>query len=52
MSTTILKSFDTIVNVATTSGSIRLSATGIGLIVIPIPAAAACGISISDRGDV
>ena len=34
--TTILKSFDTFVIIATTSGSITLSLTGIGLIVIPI----------------
>ena len=33
---TILKSFDTIVIIATTSSSITLSPTGIGLIMIPI----------------
>ena len=34
--TTILKSFDTFVIIATTSSSITLSLTGIGLIAIPI----------------
>ena len=44
--TTILKSFDTFVIIATTSSSITLSLTGIGLIVIPISTATACRLSI------
>ena len=47
--TTILKSIDTIVNFATTSYSITLSIRGIGLIAIPISAAIACGITISNK---
>ena len=44
--TTILKSFDTIVIIATTSISTTLSLTGIGLIATPISSATACGLSI------
>ena len=47
--TTILKSFDTIVIIATTSTSITLSVTGIGSIVIPISTARACGLSITNK---
>ena len=47
--TTILKSFDTFVNIATTSSSITLSLTGIGLIVIPIPTASVCDLSIGNK---
>ena len=47
--TTILKSFDTIVNIATTPSSINLSLTGNGLIAIPIATATACGISIGNK---
>ena len=47
--TTILKSFDTIVVIATTSASITLSVTGIGLIAIPISTATACGLSITNK---
>ena len=47
--TTILKSFDTFVIIATTSSSITLSFTGIGLIVIPISTATACGLSIGNK---
>ena len=47
--TTILKSFDTIVNNATTSSSISLSLTGFGLIVIPISSSFACGLSITNK---
>ena len=47
--TTILKSFDTFVIIATTSSSITLSLTGIGLIAIPVSAATACGLSISNK---
>ena len=49
MTTTILKSFDTIVINATTSISITLSLTGIGLIVIPILTGLACGLTISSK---
>ena len=47
--TTILKSFDTFVIIATTSSSITLSLTGIGLIVIPISTASACDLSIGNK---
>ena len=47
--TTILKSFDTFVIIATTSSSIALSLTGIGLIAIPISTATACGLSIGNK---
>ena len=47
--TTILKSFDTFNISATTSNSITLSLTGIGLIVIPISAASACALSIGNK---
>ena len=46
MITTLLKSFATFVIIATTLSSITLSLTGIGLIVIPISTATACGLSI------
>ena len=49
MITTLLKSFDTFVNIATTSSSITLSLTGIGLIVIPISTASACALSIGNE---
>ena len=44
---TILKSFDTFVYIATTSSSTTLSLTGIGLIVIPLSSSIACGLTIS-----
>ena len=47
--TTILKSFDTFVFIATTSSSITLSLTGIGLIAIPISTATTCGLSIGNK---
>ena len=47
--TTILKSFDTIVFVSTTSSSISLSLTGFGLIVIPILSSVACDLSITNK---
>ena len=47
--TTILKSFYTIVIIATTSCSIALSVTGIRLRAIPISAATACGLSIGNK---
>ena len=49
MLTTILKSFDTIVIIATTSSSITLSVTGSRLIAIPISAATSCGLSIGSK---
>ena len=45
--TAILNSFDTFVIIATTSSSITLSLTGIGLIAIPVSTATGCGLSIS-----
>ena len=47
--TTLLKSFDTFVIIATTSSSITLSFTGIGLIAIPISTATACRLSIGKK---
>ena len=47
--TTIIISFDTFVIIATTSSSVTLSLTGIGLIAIPISTATACGISIGNK---
>ena len=47
--TTILKSFDTFVVIATTSSSITLSLTGIGLNVIPISTASACALSLGNK---
>ena len=47
--TTILKSFDTFVIIATTSSSITLSLTGSGLIAIPLSTATACGLSIGNK---
>ena len=45
----VLKSLDKFVNFATTSSSITLSLTGICLIVIPILAGIACGLTISNK---
>ena len=47
--TTVLKSFDTFVIIATTSSSFTLSLTGIGLIAIPISTATACGLSLCNK---
>ena len=47
--TTKLKSFDTFVNIAKTSGSFTLSLTGIGLIALPISTATACGLAIGNK---
>ena len=49
MLTTILKSFDTFVIIGTTSSSITLSLTGIGLIAIPTSSGIACGLTISNK---
>ena len=43
---TVLESVDSIVIIAATSTSITLSVTGIGLIVLPISAGIACGLSL------
>ena len=48
MITTLLKSFDTFVTIATSS-SITLSLTRIGLIVIPLSTALAYGLTISNK---
>ena len=45
MLTTLLKSVDTIVIFATTSSTMTLSHTGIGLIAIPISTTTACGLT-------
>ena len=45
--TTILRSFDTFVFIATTYSSITLSLTEISLIVIPISIDIACGLTVS-----
>ena len=47
--TTILKSSDTFVIIATTSGSFKLSLTGTVLIVTPISTASACASSIGKK---
>ena len=47
--TTILKSFDTFVIFATTSTSIILSVTRIGLIAIPLSTATVCGLSNTNK---
>ena len=47
--TTIIKSIDIFVIIATTSRSITLSLTGVGLMVIPISTASACALSISNK---
>ena len=44
MFSTMLKSFDTFVTIATTSTSITLSLTEFGFIVIPISTGVTCGI--------
>ena len=46
---TILESVDSIVIIGATSTSITLSVTGIGLIVLPISAGIACGLSLSNK---
>ena len=49
MLTTILKSFDTYVLIATTMSSVIMTLTGIGLIAIPISSGIACGLTISNK---
>ena len=46
---TVLESVDSIIIIAATSTSITLSITGIGLIVLPISAGIACGISLGNK---
>ena len=46
---TVLESVDSIVIIATTSTSLTLSVTGIGLIVLPISAGIACGLSLGNK---
>ena len=46
---TVLESIDSIVIIAATSTSITLSLTGVGLIVLPISAGIACGISLGNK---
>ena len=46
---TILESVDSIVIIGATSTSITLSVTGIGLIVVPISAGIACGLSLGNK---
>ena len=46
---TLLESVDSIIIIAATSTSITLSITGIGLIVLPISAGIACGISLGNK---
>ena len=47
MVTTILKSFDTILFITTTSSSIAVCVMGIGLVAIPISRGIACGLRIN-----
>ena len=47
--TAIVKTFDTFVNIATTTSSITLTLTGNGLIAKPISTATACGLSIGNK---
>ena len=49
ISITILKSFDTIDIIATTSSSVNLSVTRIRLIALPISAASACEFSLGSK---
>ena len=46
---TVLESVDSIVIIGATSTSITLSLTGIGLIVLPISAGIACGLSLGNK---
>ena len=46
---TVLESVDSIIIIAATSTSITLSITGIGLIVLPISAGIACGLSLGNK---
>ena len=46
---TVLESVDSIVIIGATSTSITLSITGFGLIVLPISASIACGLSLGNK---
>ena len=46
---TILKSVDSIVIIGSTSTSVTLSITGVGLILVPITAGIACGVSLCNK---
>ena len=46
---TILESVDSIVIIGATSTSITLSVTGVGLIILPISAGFACGLSLGNK---
>ena len=46
---TILESIDSIVIIGATSTSITLSVTGVGLIILPISAGIACGLSLGNK---
>ena len=46
---TLLESVDSIVIIAATSTSIKLSVTGVGLIILPISAGIACGLSLGNK---
>ena len=46
---TVLESVDSIVIIAATSTSITLSITGVGLIILPISAGIACGLSLCNK---
>ena len=46
---TILESIDSIIIIGATSNSITLSITGIGLIILPISAGIACGLSLGNK---
>ena len=46
MLTTIIKTIDTFLNIATTSSSVTLSLTGFRFLVIPISSSIACGLTI------
>ena len=46
---TVFESVDSIVIIGATSTSITLSVTGIGLIVLPISAGIACGLSLGNK---
>ena len=45
----ILESVDTVVFISATTTSVILSVTGIGLIVVPIPAGIACALSLGNK---
>ena len=46
---TVLESVDSIVIIGATSTSITLSVTGVGLIILPISAGIACGLSLGNK---